>query len=609
MLRQTIASAALTASLLAADMVLLTLYLNPESRLALDGGGLLISLFLPYALAGTLVLLVLGGLGSLFQWWPRSLRRPIEGLPWFTTFAFVAITTTGYVFLVNLETYRDSIPYVSASALGLATATLLLASLLLVGIGAFALALPHRRRGGSGALVVLAAAAAVVVPLALRPAPPVRTPPVRFATEAVRPLRRITLIGVDGLDPTFAREGALRGRLPALAPLLRRGAHGALRTLDPTEGPPLWTSIATGRLPREHGVKSFSSYRLLGASGRFDLLPTSAAVGGLERLGLVTTTPVTAASRRSRALWNALNAFGIHTGIVRFWGTHPPERVQGFMLSNYFHLLRDDPRRAAEAIYPRDLAAEVEARSVAPEQVDRALVGRFVDLSVSATGEDVDWQRELVERALAPDLTYRRAGALLRAAYDPPFFATYVYGLDVVSHAFLRYARPDAFGDVAPSQARRYGQVVERYAAWVSEWIGAQADALGPGEILLVVSAYGLEPRPAWRNLASRALGGPSASVVHSSGSSGFLLAVGDGIRPGAVLGPASVLDIAPTVLHLMGLPVARDMEGRVLTELLEEGFADARPVTFIPSYESLAVTPMAGPSDDDLPPLPDQEP
>jgi hypothetical protein len=228
---------------------------------------------------------------------------------------------------------------------------------------------------------------------------------------------------------------------------------------------------------------------------------------------------------------------------------------------------------------------------------------------VSVPAESFNWQRELVERALAPDLTYRRAGALLRAAYDPPFFATYVYGLDVVGHAFLRYARPDAFGDVEASEARRYGQVVDRYAAWVSEWVAEQAAALGPGEILLLVSAYGLEPRPPWRNLASRAIGGPAASVVHSSGDSGFLLAVGDGIRGGAVIGPASILDIAPTVLYLMGLPVARDMDGRVLTEMLEASFTAAHPVTFIPSYESLAVTPMAGPGDDDLPPLPDQEP
>ena len=79
-----------------------------------------------------------------------------------------------------------------------------------------------------------------------------------------------------------------------------------------------------------------------------------------------------------------------------------------------------------------------------PADVDPALVAQFVDLSVEGAASPGTWRRDLVERALAPDLTYQRAGAVLRAAYDPPFFATYFYGLDVVGHAFMRYAEPGA---------------------------------------------------------------------------------------------------------------------------------------------------------------------
>jgi hypothetical protein len=96
----------------------------------------------------------------------------------------------------------------------------------------------------------------------------------------------------------------------------------------------------------------------------------------------------------------------------------------------------------------------------------------------------------------------------------------------------------------------------------------------------------------------------------HAGGFDGFFLAVGDGIRPGAVLRQASVLDVAPTLLYLMGLPVARDMEGRVLTEILEEDFARENPLTFIPSYESLAVAPATpGTPAAELPELPEDEP
>jgi len=98
-------------------------------------------------------------------------------------------------------------------------------------------------------------------------------------------------------------------------------------------------------------------------------------------------------------------------------------------------------------------------------------------------------------------------------------------------------------------------------------------------------------------------------SGEHADGNSGFLLAVGAGVRAGARIEGASVLDVAPTLLYLMGLPVARDMEGRALTELLRPETARAQPVTFIPSYESLAVTSSAPPLDRELPPLPDEVP
>jgi hypothetical protein len=50
-------------------------------------------------------------------------------------------------------------------------------------------------------------------------------------------------------------------------------------------------------------------------------------------------------------------------------------------------------------------------------------------------------------------------------------------------------------------------------------------------------------------------------------------------------------------------------MDGRVLTEILDEDFARRHPVTFIPSYESLAITPARPAAVEDLPPLPEEGP
>jgi predicted AlkP superfamily phosphohydrolase/phosphomutase len=54
----------------------------------------------------------------------------------------------------------------------------------------------------------------------------------------------------------------------------------------------------------------------------------------------------------------------------------------------------------------------------------------------------------------------------------------------------------------------------------------------------------------------------------------GVLIAAGPPFRPGAAPENANLLDIAPTVLHLLGVPVPDDMDGRVMTEILDPAFA-----------------------------------
>jgi predicted AlkP superfamily phosphohydrolase/phosphomutase len=603
---RTLQSAALAASVPAASVVVLTLYLNPALRVGREAPALFVSLFLPDLLALTAAFLLLALVGNALRW-PFVPRPPLPSLPWFTSFALLAVTASAALYWLNVLEYRHSIPVEFLRALSLAAVAVSAGALVLIAVGVDAALFPSRERSPAAAIVILAPALCVAVPLALRPVPAAPAHPAPLNTEPIAPARRIVLVGVDGLSPTVLRESLARGGAPTFARLLKRGAHGPLATLRPTEGPPLWTTVVTGRLPRDHGVKSFATYRLRGSATPFELLPKGAFVSWLERAKLLTTAPVTSASRRRRAVWNILNAFGVPAGVVRLWGTYPAERVQGFMLSHYFHLLRDDPTRREGALFPGELLAEVSARAVRPEEIDPDFLAEFVD--TSAGGDDFPWRRELVERALSPDLTYQRAGAVLRRAYDPPFFATYVYGMDVVGHAFYRYAHPERFGDVDDEQARRYGRVFDRYLELVAQWIGEIERSLREDEVLVVVSTYGMEAQPLWRRLVDAPFGA-LRSGTHSGAPDGLLLAMGSGIRPGATVTRASLLDVLPTLLYMAGLPLGRDMEGRALTEIVDDAFSGAHPLTYIPSYESLAVAEGRGPAPaEDLPLLPGEEP
>jgi predicted AlkP superfamily phosphohydrolase/phosphomutase len=606
---RTLLSAAVAASIGAASLATLALYLNPGLVLRAEAVALLLCLFLPWAVGGTLALALLAAAASAVRWWPRPYRPVIAGRPFFASLAFVALGFVAALYWHNLLSYRHALPAEALRALTLSAAVVTGAVALLLLIGLDRLLQPRRERPLAAALAVLAPAAALAVPLALRPDPVPHAPPVPVRLDAARPTRRIAVVGIDGLGPgDLEAEG---GAAPALARLARRGAFGPLATLRPTEGPPLWTTIVTGRLPRDHGVLSATTYRLVGSPSEWRLLPKGALIGLVERIGLATRRPVASAARERRAIWNVLDAFGIPSGLVNVWGTQPPEAIHGFVVSPYFHLLSRDPARAAATLHPGDLLAEVVARAVRAEDLDPALLYDFVDAPrAGASALDDPRLRELAERSLAPDMTYRRVAEVLSPAYRPSLEILAFHGYDAAGHTFYRYAHPEAFGDVRPDAARRYGHVLERYASLLGRWIGEIEKELGPDDVLVVVSAHGLEPTRLWRRLVGTLTGTEVAAASHAAAPPGLLLAVGAGIQPGAGLVGASVLDVTPTLLYLLGLPVARDMEGRVLTEMLDPVYARDHPVTFIPSYEGLAVAPaVPGAPVDELPLLPEEKP
>jgi arylsulfatase A-like enzyme len=65
----------------------------------------------------------------------------------------------------------------------------------------------------------------------------------------------------------------------------------------------------------------------------------------------------------------------------------------------------------------------------------------------------------------------------------------------------------------------------------------------------------------------------------------GIVILAGPSVRQGIGIEEASILDVTPTALTLLVLPVARDMPGRVWTEAMREEFLNQSPVTFVDTY------------------------
>ena len=411
----------------------------------------------------------------------------------------------------------------------------------------------HRRRYGARSRLLLALVAlGTVYAMFDRRAsfrPPAAVAPRPLAVEAETPPRTV-VVELPGATLDALLPLAEQGKLPAVAALLDAGAAARLVAFPPVERTALAASWATGKLPSEHGLTGARVFTS-GALGRAAVLRLLPLGVGFERWGLVGggARAIGAEERTALPVWEILARAGRTVALV---GYEPPLAGAG-----------------VEQLAP--------ARAqLAPLRAEQALAES--GWAALAAGLDAD----------------RRALAAVRArlaASDPPqVMFVRVGGLEAASLAtFGGFMRAEFEGSRA-GESRRAADALTTYLAGLDAELAALWEDLSAPRLLVVGSAWGVTgPRAAvrlWREIgASRRTDGSLAGPPD-----GALLLRGEGVRPGVHLPAARILDVAPTLLYALDLPIARDFDGRVLTETFEPALLQRRALAFVPSYEGLGV-------------------
>jgi hypothetical protein len=438
-----------------------------------------------------------------------------------------------------------------------------------------------RRSGSAGGL---AAATLLVLslglPLAARGAGEAALPPARrlaIATEAVEPIEgsRVWLIGIDGASLDIISPAAADGRLPSFGRLLDGGASMHLATLRPTQPAPVWTAVATGKLPAKNGVRSAATYTAAAGGGSIDLLPDFCLAHALISAGLFAEKTQTSAAVRAAPLWSILSRVGISSTVVRWPLTWPALPLVGTLVSDQYHRASDVSLALDEPglTFPTELAMTLRARP------QRSMLAHAAP-APGVPGDDYPGGAPL-----ALDRAYVAIADWLEIERPGAFVALRLQGLDVVSHYFLRHALPRAFGDVSEEERRQYGQVLDQYYRYVDDEIGRVINRMRPSDLLLVVSPFGMQPLSPAKRLLEHSLGNASLSGSHERAPDGFLLAYGANVKRGR-LPRGSVVDVAPTILYFLDLPVGRDMDGFARADIFSREFTAERPIAYIPTYE-----------------------
>jgi tetratricopeptide (TPR) repeat protein len=416
---------------------------------------------------------------------------------------------------------------------------------------------------------------------------------------------RVVLVGIDGADWDVIDELIARGRVPNLARLKREGAWARLRSSVPMLSPLLWTTAATGKTPDRHGINDF--------------LVTDPRTG--QRV------PINSTFRRTKAIWNILTEAGLPSDIIAWWATWPAESISGHLVSDrvaYSTFALSGREQKQGAVHPAEYAPVVESLRVRPESVTYAQIARFLHISPeefrrarapatrrdaggeqnggegSAGGNETDVSINVMARVLGATETYRRVALDLldresQEATPARLFAVYFQGVDEVGHRFAHCA--------PPQEALCTGGDYRRFKDAVAEFYAYQDGILGeilrraPGALVIVMSDHGFASG-AKRPRDDKPFIEGKPGLWHDL--FGIFIVQGSLAKRGEI-DPVTLLDIAPTILYLLGLPIPEDMPGNVVESALSPEFVAAHPITHVPSYESLeapgrpAPAPVAG--------------
>ncbi len=167
--------------------------------------------------------------------------------------------------------------------------------------------------------------------------------PVRLVARALRGQRalaharvkRVVVLGLDGLDYRLTEKLLAEGKLPHMAALREQGCFKPLATTVPPISPVAWSSFQTGVNPGKHNIFDFL------APDKHTYQPTLSSVEirpprRYFRLGKY-QLPLGKANvqllRKSKPFWSILSDQGIFNCVIRVPITFPPEKLRGVQLS------------------------------------------------------------------------------------------------------------------------------------------------------------------------------------------------------------------------------------------------------------------------------------
>lgn len=295
--------------------------------------------------------------------------------------------------------------------------------------------------------------------------------------------QKFLILAVDGADWEIIDQLIKQGRLPTMEKLLDLGVRAPLETIYPTLSPNIWTSVATGRTPDEHGITCWVTAPLVFAPEEKSPDADTASPSPLPQKN---RAPMNF-QRRIRAFWNIASEYGLPSVTIGWMMSDPVEIVNGSQVG--FNInpsgLPDFYPEKIEPLLPKLLLKK-------KHQLVSSVFGNNIELKLKQSDQAAQRVFSVLERALYRDVFFLESAKNILPQENWKIAAVYCRIIDVTQHLFLQYYQGGQDGPQIKDTS--FGDVIPDCYSFIDRQIAEILERIDPETNIIILSDHGIRP-------------------------------------------------------------------------------------------------------------------
>ncbi len=343
--------------------------------------------------------------------------------------------------------------------------------------------------------------------------------------------KKVLLIGWGSADWKVLNPIMKIGKLPNLKELVDTGTKATLGALDPPLPPAAWTSIVTGKIPYKHQIHSF----------------TEVAENAI--------LPISSNSKKALALWEILSHQNLKVHQVGCWASHPTTSINGISVSDLYPYYNKETL-SEDAIFPKNQKDTFANFLVDSSEITDKQLAMFAP---HAKWNDEAYQtyKQAIVNFLAQTQSLHNAAKHILETEEWDQMSVFYNQLSALTSLLMPFHVAE-YKKVDTNMKKTLNKALVAAYQHLDNMLGELMDLVGEETTIFLVSQGGYLPDKLWVEKLKR----PHSRYEFIT--PGIFVFNGQSASQKEEFFGVTALDIAPTILALLGAPFAKDFDGKI---------------------------------------------